>query len=101
MNVNSVKDDKDKYQDILKQKSNEINQKLSKKLDGVQEEMTRHFTNQEKENDRLQKQIAQLKNEKTLEIVLINRHLFIQAFSPKEKQIIILQKQHLLIEECQ
>ena len=65
MNVNSVKDDKDKYQEILKQKSAEINQKLSKKLDGVQEEMTRHFTNQEKENDRLQKQIAQLKNEKT------------------------------------
>ena len=38
-----------------------------------------------------------LKNEKILEIVFTNRHLFIQAYSPKEKQIIKEKlKEHIL-----
>ena len=63
--INSVKDDKEKFQEILKAKSEEINNKLTNKLDDVEKEMNQHFTDQDKENERLQKQIDKLKDEKT------------------------------------
>ena len=55
---------RDEVQDYLKKTSKELTDKITGELDNVQEEMNNHFTNQESENARLQKEIAGLKEEK-------------------------------------
>ena len=55
---------RDEVQDYLKKTSKEVTEKITGELDNVQEEMNNHFTNQKSENERLQKEIAGLKEEK-------------------------------------
>ena len=55
---------RDEVQDYLKKTSKELTDKITGELDNVQEEMNNHFTNQKSENQRLQKEIAGLKEEK-------------------------------------
>ena len=55
---------RDEVQDHLKKTSKELTDKITGELDNVQEEMNNHFTNQKSENERLQKEIAALKDEK-------------------------------------
>ena len=55
---------KDEVQDYLKNKNKEVSEKLTQELDNVQEEMNNHFTIQKSENAKLQKDIANLKEQK-------------------------------------
>ena len=50
--------------ELLKQKNKEISTKLSDEINKVKDEMDNHFTNQKNENAKLQKEIANLKDQK-------------------------------------
>ena len=62
--IQSVGDNKDELQELLKQKNKEISTKLSDEINKVKDEMDNHFTNQKNENAKLQKEIANLKDQK-------------------------------------
>ena len=62
--IQDVGDNKDELQELLKQKNKEISTKLSDEINKVKDEMDNHFTNQKNENAKLQKQIANLKDQK-------------------------------------
>ena len=63
-NIQVVGDNKDELQELLKQKNKEISTKLSDEINKVKDEMDNHFTNQKNENAKLQKEIANLKDQK-------------------------------------
>ena len=62
--LQTVGDNKDELQELLKQKNKEISTKLSDEINKVKDEMDNHFTNQKNENAKLQKEIANLKDQK-------------------------------------
>ena len=62
--IQDVGDNKDELQELLKQKNKEISTKLSDEINKVKDEMDNHFTNQKNENAKLQKEIANLKDQK-------------------------------------
>jgi SMC interacting uncharacterized protein involved in chromosome segregation len=62
--IQVVGDNKDELQELLKQKNKEISTKLSDEINKVKDEMDNHFTNQKNENAKLQKEIANLKDQK-------------------------------------
>ena len=62
--IQSVGDNKDELQELLKAKNKEISSKLSDEINKVKDEMDNHFTNQKNENAKLQKEIANLKDQK-------------------------------------
>ena len=62
--IQDVDDNKDKLEELLKQKNKEISTKLSDEINKVKDEMDNHFTNQKNENAKLQKEIANLKDQK-------------------------------------
>ena len=62
--IQSVGDNKDELQELLKQKNKEISTKLSDEINKVKDEMDNHFTTQKNENAKLQKEIANLKDQK-------------------------------------
>ncbi len=55
---------KDEVQDYLKNRNKDVTDKLVGELDNVQEEMNNHFATQKSENAKLQKEIANLKEQK-------------------------------------
>ena len=62
--LRDVGDNKDELQELLKAKNKEISSKLSDEINKVKDEMDNHFTNQKNENAKLQKEIANLKDQK-------------------------------------
>jgi SMC interacting uncharacterized protein involved in chromosome segregation len=62
--IQDVGDNKDELEELLKQKNKEISTKLSDEINKVKDEMDNHFTNQKNENAKLQKEIANLKDQK-------------------------------------
>ena len=62
--IQVVGDNKDELQELLKQKNKELSSKLSDEINKVKDEMDNHFTNQKNENAKLQKEIANLKDQK-------------------------------------
>ena len=62
--IQVVGDNKDELQELLKQKNKEISTKLSDEINKVKDEMDNHFTTQKNENAKLQKEIANLKDQK-------------------------------------
>ena len=62
--IQDVGDNKDELQELLKQKNKEISTKLSDEINKVKDEMDNHFTTQKNENAKLQKEIANLKDQK-------------------------------------
>ena len=62
--LQTVGDNKDELQELLKQKNKEISTKLSDEINKVKDEMDNHFTTQKNENAKLQKEIANLKDQK-------------------------------------
>ena len=62
--LQTVGDNKDELQELLKQKNKEISTKLSDEINKVKDEMDNHFTNQKNENAKLEKEIANLKDQK-------------------------------------
>ena len=62
--IQDVGDNKDELEELLKQKNKEISTKLSDEINKVKDEMDNHFTGQKNENAKLQKEIANLKDQK-------------------------------------
>ena len=62
--LRDVGDNKDELQELLKAKNKEISSKLSDEINKVKDEMDNHFTTQKNENAKLQKEIANLKDQK-------------------------------------
>jgi len=62
--ITTTGNNKDEINELLKAKNKEVTDKLSKEIDKVKGEMDDHFTLQKNQNLKLQKDIANLKDQK-------------------------------------
>ena len=63
--VTNLKNQKDRLQETLRNKTAKVTTNLLQDIDKVEDEMKKHFAHQTSENGRLQQKITSLKSEKT------------------------------------